>query len=50
MVGVNTWVTARELAYVLGHSESCLLVTTGRFLKQDYRQMLLFYSSRQANS
>ena len=40
MVGVNTWVTARELAYVLGHSESCLLVTTGRFLKQDYRQML----------
>jgi fatty-acyl-CoA synthase len=41
MVGVNTWVTARELAYVLGHSEACLLVTTGRFLKQDYRQMLL---------
>ncbi len=40
MVGVNTWVTARELAYVLGHSEACLLVTTGRFLKQDYRQML----------
>ncbi len=40
MMGVNTWVTARELAYVLGHSESCLLVTTGRFLKQDYRQML----------
>ncbi len=40
MVGVNTWVTARELAYVLGHSEASLLVTTGRFLKQDYRQML----------
>eukprot|EP01041_Mallomonas_annulata_P023533 gene23533-44064_t len=40
MVGVNTWVTARELAYVLGHSEACLLVTTGRVLKQDYRQML----------
>jgi len=40
MVGVNTWVTARELAYVLSHSEACLLITTGRFLKQDYRQML----------
>lgn len=40
MVGVNTWVSARELAYVLEHSEARLLVTTGRFLKQDYRQML----------
>ena len=40
MVGVNTWVTARELAYVLSHSEACLLITTGRYLKQDYRQML----------
>lgn len=40
MVGVNTWVSARELAYVLDHSETSLLVTTGRFLKQDYRQML----------
>ncbi len=40
MVGVNTWVTPRELAYVLSHSEACLLITTGRFLKQDYRQML----------
>ena len=41
MVGVNTWVTARELAYVLSHSEACLLITTGQFLKQDYRQMLV---------
>ena len=40
MVGVNTWVTARELAYVLSHSEACLLITTGHYLKQDYRHML----------
>jgi fatty-acyl-CoA synthase len=40
MVGVNTWVTCRELAYVLSHSEARLLITTGQFLKQDYRQML----------
>ena len=45
MVGVNTWVTARELAYVLSHSEACLLITTGKYLKQDYRQMLVHIRS-----
>lgn len=40
MVAVNTWVTARELAYVLEHSDTRLLITTGRFLRHDYRAMI----------
>lgn len=40
MVGVNTWVTARELGYVLEHSDTRLLITTGRFLRNDYRAMI----------
>ena len=40
MVAVNTWVTARELGYVLEHSDTRLLITTGRFLRNDYRAMI----------
>jgi fatty-acyl-CoA synthase len=40
MVGVNTWATARELEYVLGHSDTRLLFTADRFLKHDYRALL----------
>jgi fatty-acyl-CoA synthase len=40
MVGVNTWATARELEYVLGHSDTRLLITADRFLKYDYRALL----------
>jgi fatty-acyl-CoA synthase len=40
MVGVNTWATPRELEYILGHSDTRILVTAARFLKQDYRAML----------
>ena len=40
MVGVNTWATARELEYVLGHSDTRFLITADRFLKYDYRALL----------
>ena len=40
MVGVNTWATARELEYVLAHSDTRLLITVDRFLKHDYRVLL----------
>lgn len=40
MVGVNTWASPRELEYILAHSDSSVLVTTGRFLKYDYLAML----------
>lgn len=40
MVSVNTWVTTRELAYILKHSDADMLVMVGRFLKYDYRAML----------
>lgn len=40
MVAVNTWVTGRELAYILKHSDADTLVMVGRFLKYDYAAML----------
>lgn len=40
MVAVNTWVTARELAYILKHSDADTLVYVDRFLKYDYLAML----------
>ena len=40
MVGVNTWATARELEYVLDHSDTRFLITADRFLKYDYRKLL----------
>src|SRR5512145_1419526 len=40
MVGVNTWVTARELEYVLGHSDARFLITVDRFLKYNYCALL----------
>ena len=39
-VGINTWSTPNELAYVLGHAEAAILVTADRFLKADYLAML----------
>jgi fatty-acyl-CoA synthase len=40
MVAVNTWVTARELCYVLAHSDATLLIASDHFLKYDYFAML----------
>jgi fatty-acyl-CoA synthase len=40
MVGVNTWATARELEYILGHSDSRMLITVPHFLKHDYHAVL----------
>jgi fatty-acyl-CoA synthase len=40
MVSVNTWVTTRELSYILEHSDAQYLVMVGRFLKYDYCAML----------
>jgi fatty-acyl-CoA synthase len=40
MVGVNTWATTRELEYILGHSDTKVLIAADRFLKYDYRAML----------
>jgi fatty-acyl-CoA synthase len=40
MVGANTWATARELEYILAHSDSRMLITVDRFLKYDYRALL----------
>ena len=36
MVAVNTWVTARELCYVLAHSDAKLLIASDHFLRYDY--------------
>ena len=41
MVSVNTWATRRELAFMLDHSDTSVLVTVDRFLGQDYTGMLL---------
>src|ERR1700744_2410932 len=35
-VGLNTWFTGPDLAYVLGKCEAQLLVATGRFRSHDY--------------
>jgi fatty-acyl-CoA synthase len=40
MVAVNTWVTSRELGYVLGHSDARILIASDHFLKNDYFSML----------
>ena len=40
MVGVNTWATARELEYLLGHSDARVLIAADRFLRYDYGAML----------
>lgn len=46
MLGVNTWSTARELEYVLGHSETSLLFTCDRYLKRDYLEIIRSLSPR----
>jgi fatty-acyl-CoA synthase len=40
MVAVNTWVTARELGYVLAHSDAKILLASDHFLKYDYFALL----------
>lgn len=40
MVGLNTWVTARELLYLLNHSDTRMLIASDRFLKYDYTALL----------
>ena len=40
LVPVSTWSTARELEYVLRHSDATTLVTVDRFRGQDYVAML----------
>lgn len=40
MVAINTWVTSRELGYLLKHSDASMLVANDRFLKNDYFAML----------
>ena len=40
MVAVNTWVTTRELGYVLAHSDATMLIASDHFLKNDYFAML----------
>ncbi|MGE4167171.1 MAG: class I adenylate-forming enzyme family protein [Xanthobacteraceae bacterium] len=40
MIAVNTWVTRRELHYILDHSDADTLIFAGRFLKYDYARML----------
>jgi fatty-acyl-CoA synthase len=40
MVAVNTWVTGRELGYVLHHSDATMLITADRFLRTDYLALL----------
>ena len=41
MVSLNTWATRRELAFMLDHSDTSVLVAVDRFLGQDYTGMLL---------
>lgn len=40
MIAVNTWVTTRELGYILKHSDADTLIMSDRFLKYDYIAML----------
>lgn len=40
MVAVNTWVTTRELGYILKHADADTLIMSDRFLKYDYLAML----------
>src|ERR1700730_7479031 len=40
MVAINTWVTSRELGYVLAHSDARMLIASDHFLKNDYFSML----------
>ncbi len=40
LVALSTWGTARELEYVLRHSDATTLVTVDRFLRSDYMAML----------
>ena len=40
MVAINTWVTGRELGYVLAHSDARMLIASDHFLKNDYFGML----------
>jgi fatty-acyl-CoA synthase len=40
MVALNTWVTTRELGYVLAHADAGALIASDRFLKNDYFAML----------
>lgn len=40
MVAVNTWVTTRELGYILKHADADALIMGDRFLKYDYVAML----------
>ena len=40
MVAVNTWVTSRELQYILAHSDATMLVASDQYLKYDYFKML----------
>jgi fatty-acyl-CoA synthase len=40
MVAVNTWVTERELGYVLAHSDATVLIASDHYLKYDYFAML----------
>ena len=40
MVAVNTWVTTRELQYILAHSDARVLVASDQYLKYDYFKML----------
>jgi fatty-acyl-CoA synthase len=40
MVSVNTYVTGQELAYILSHSDTRMLIHADRFLKYDYVDIL----------
>lgn len=39
-VAINTWVTTRELAHQLSHSDASVLIVASPFLKYDYLAML----------
>lgn len=40
VVTINTWATAREIEYMLGHADVTLLIAGRRFLKTDYAGLL----------
>lgn len=40
VVAINTWYTARELAYVLAHADVTVLIMVRRFLRSDYATVL----------
>ena len=40
MVAINTWASRRELAHLLTHSDTSVLVTVDRFLRHDYLETL----------